>query len=208
MSQFVVGVTGGIGSGKTTVTDLFAEKGIVVVDADVIAREVVAKGSHGLNSIQAHFGNAIVLPSGELDRVTLREHVFSSPAEKQWLDALLHPLIREKMTIQTRQANSPYCILSIPLLVENNLMSLVNRVLVVDVPESVQLQRATKRDKPVNGVQQNTENTIKAIMKNQCTREQRLAVADDVVNNGKDKTELIEQVNYLHQQYLAQSKSL
>ncbi|WP_371195150.1 dephospho-CoA kinase [Glaciecola sp. SC05] len=203
MSQFVVGVTGGIGSGKTTVTDLFAEKGIVVVDADLIAREVVAPGSVGLKSIQAHFGDSVILPSGELDRANLRQRVFSHPPDKQWLDNLLHPLIREQMLLQSSSASSPYSILSIPLLVENNLMSMVNRVLVVDVEESVQLQRATNRDNHAVGGQQNTESTIKAIMQNQCTRQQRLAVADDVVNNSKDKSELIQQVNRLHQQYLS-----
>jgi len=206
MSRYVVGVTGGIGSGKTTVTNLFMDLGVTVIDADLIAREVVAAGSNGLKAIQAHFGDIFVLPSGDLDRSRLRQHVFSHPEDKQWLDNLLHPLIREQMLAQTRKAESAYCILSIPLLIENNLMSLVDRVLVVDVDESIQLARAIARDKSSDSQAQVTENTIKSIMQNQCSREQRLEVADDVVNNSGDKSLLDQQVIRLHKQYLAYAK--
>lgn len=203
MSQFVVGVTGGIGSGKTTVTNLFAEQGVDIIDADIIAREVVDKGSKGLDAIRTHFGPDVILPSGGLNRSMLREKVFNQPEDKKWLDSTLHPLIREEMIAQTRMASSQYCILSIPLLVENNLTAMVDRVLVVDVDESLQLTRASERDITAGENAQQTQKTIQAIMQNQCTREQRLAVADDVVNNGGDKSELIQQVNRLHKQYLA-----
>lgn len=211
MSLFVVGVTGGIGSGKTTVTNLFAKHGITVVDADVIAREVVAPGSLGIRAIQTYFGDDFILPSGELNRARLRQQVFSQPHDKAWLDKLLHPLIREQMLIQSKQATSIYSMLSIPLLIENKLMSLVDRILVVDVEESIQLARAIARDaSQISGQevkQKDIENTIKSIMQNQCTRQQRLAVADDVVNNSGDKELLIEQVDRLHQFYQALAKS-
>nr|WP_136250309.1 dephospho-CoA kinase [Ningiella ruwaisensis] len=207
MSQFVVGVTGGIGSGKTTVTDLFAQKGIVVVDADVIAREVVAPGTKGLDAIVDRFGEEILLVDGTLDRNALRTRVFSHPADKRFLDSLLHPLIRDEMISQTQAASSIYSILSIPLLVENQLQHLVDRVLVVDVDEQIQLERASQRDK-VKSKSLSTENeqaiknTIQAIMKNQASRQQRLAVADDVVNNNGNELALVEQVENLHNLYV------
>ncbi|MFC4700274.1 dephospho-CoA kinase [Glaciecola siphonariae] len=198
MSDFVVGLTGGIGSGKTTVTNLFAEHGITIVDADIIAREVVAVGSSGLQQIAHHFGKDVLLKSGELNRPKLREIVFAKPEHKAWLDALLHPLIREQMQLQTKQASSAYCILSVPLLVENSLVHMVNRVLVVDVDENTQLKRAVSRD----SAQGSDEATIKAIMQNQCTRQERLAVADDVVNNNHSEADLSAQVDTLHTKYL------
>ncbi|WP_395344726.1 dephospho-CoA kinase [Ningiella sp. W23] len=206
MSHFIVGVTGGIGSGKTTVTDLFAEKGIAVVDADEIARQVVAKGSEGLAKIAAHFGDDVIQENGELDRSALRHRVFASSDDKKWLDALLHPLIREQMLTQTQQANSAYAILSIPLLIENKLQPMVDRVLVVDLDEETQLARATNRDNADKESQAQTEQTIKAIIKNQCSRQQRLEVADDVVNNNSDLLALVEQVDKLHSQYLKMAK--
>ena len=207
MASFVVGVTGGIGSGKTTVTDLFAEHGIEVFDADVIAREVVAKGSSGLAQIAEHFqqvenGHNVLLKNGELNRQWLRERVFSHPADKTWLDNLLHPLIRTQMIEQTQQASSPYCLLSIPLLVENKLQSLVHRVLVVDVDETTQVARAVGRDAKSVAQKQQTEAIIRSIMENQCTRQQRLAVADDVVDNSQNIASLRAQVDSLHQQYI------
>ncbi|MGL4899407.1 MAG: dephospho-CoA kinase, partial [Shewanella sp.] len=132
MSKFVVGLTGGIGSGKTTVANLFAELGITLVDADIVAREVVAKGSAGLNAIVAHFGSQILTPEGELDRGKLRQRIFSHDEERLWLNQLLHPMIRQTMLTQVNQATSPYVIMVVPLLFENGLDSLVNRVLVVD----------------------------------------------------------------------------
>ena len=201
MSKFVVGVTGGIGSGKTTVTDLFAQYGITVADADVIAREVVAPESEGLRQIVEHFGKNILLPSGSLDRSALRKHVFANQEDKTWLDKLLHPLIRKEMAAQTLAATSEYCILSVPLLVEGGLQTLVNRVLVVDVPESIQLTRASARDN-------SDEQLIRAIMQNQCSRKQRLAVADDVVDNSTNIQQLNQQVQVLHNKYLELASAL
>jgi dephospho-CoA kinase len=195
VSHFVVGVSGGIGSGKTTVTNIFSSLGVEVVDADVIAREVVSVGTPGLNAIVKKFGQQIVSESGELNRSSLRQLVFSQPELKEWLNRLLHPLIREQMQQQTQSAKSVYCILSVPLLVENNLIKSVDRVLIVDVSEATQLQRTIRRDN-------SNEQQISAIMRAQASREQRLAVADDVVLNEGSPIELLEKVTELHQFYL------
>jgi len=199
MSQFVVGVSGGIGSGKTTVTDMFAEYGIDVIDADVIARQVVEPGSLALNAIVEKFGPSIIQDDGHLNRQTLRATVFSDAALKTWLNNLLHPLIRVQMQEQTLAAGSSYCLLSVPLLVENNLTTLVNRVLIVDVSEVTQIERSVLRDKS------NAEQ-IRAIMRAQASRAERLACADDVVNNEGSVRELRPQVEKLHAMYLRLSQ--
>jgi len=195
MSSLVIGLTGGIASGKTTVSDQFSNYGIDIIDADVIAREVVAEGTAGLQAIVEHFGLDILSADKTLDRQKLRNIVFSDTTQKAWLNGLLHPLIREQMQIQTAQATSPYCILSIPLLVENNLHDLVDRTLVVDIDESSQLERAISRDKSESSV-------IEGIMASQASRSTRLAAADDVINNNKDLDWLNAQVQELHKMYL------
>lgn len=194
MSGYVVGLTGGIGSGKTAVSDAFAELGVDIVDADVIARDVVAPGSEGLDAIAAHFGESILLADGTLDRPALRTRIFDTPEEKAWLDNLLHPMIREGMTNAVDAAQSAYCILAIPLLVENNLHTMVDRVLVVDCNESQQLTRATQRDG-------SEERTIRNIIASQASRQQRLAIADDVIDNSGTLDELRAQVKQLHLNY-------
>ena len=195
MNTFIVGLTGGIGSGKTTVSDLFNVLGITIVDADVIAREVVALGSEGLTAIVKRFGDTILDAQGHLDRAKLRTIVFSQEREKQWLNGLLHPLIREQMVAQCRAATSPYVILSVPLLIENNLQTMVNRTLVVDVSRESQIQRTANRDGV--GVEQ-----IESILASQCDRERRLQAADDVISNEGDVSSLNEQVADLHEKYL------
>jgi dephospho-CoA kinase len=199
MSQFVVGVSGGIGSGKTTVTDLFAEHGIDVIDADVIARQVVEPGSAALKAIVEKFGVNILQADGHLNRQSLRAMVFSDAGLKAWLNNLLHPLIRLQMQEQTQAANSPYCLLSVPLLVENKLTTVVDRVLIVDVSENTQIERSVLRDK--SNVEQ-----IRAIMRAQASRAERLACADDVVNNEGSPRELRPQVDKLHAMYLRLSQ--
>ena len=195
MSSMVIGLTGGIGSGKTLVSDLFAKRGIEIIDADIIARQVVEPGEPALGKIAEKFGPEIINAQQQLNRKTLREKVFSDPDLKLWLDNLLHPLIRQRMIEQTEQALSPYCILAVPLLVENGMSAMVKRVLVVDVDESTQLQRASCRDNQ-------SPEQIRKIMEAQATRAQRLAVADDVIDNNHspDETEL--QVEKLHRSYL------
>ncbi|MDP5041648.1 MAG: dephospho-CoA kinase [Paraglaciecola sp.] len=200
MSTYVVGVSGGIGSGKTTVTNLFAELGIDIIDADVIAREVVAPQTPGLNAIVAKLGQDILDNHGHLNRALLRQLVFTQPDLKEWLNQLLHPLIRAQMQQQTQGASSPYCILSVPLLIENQGYKTVDRVLIVDVSEATQLQRTVLRDN--SNVEQ-----ISAIMRAQASREQRLAVADDVIENEGSEQELIEKVAQLHHLYLSLAES-
>jgi dephospho-CoA kinase len=199
MSDYVVGISGGIGSGKTTVTDLFATYGVEVIDADVIAREVVEPGTPALKSIVDKFGQSVLDYSsgaslGTLDRAKLRTLVFSDNETKSWLNKLLHPAIRQQMLLQTRQAKSVYCLLSVPLLVENKLYEQVDRVVIVDVNEQTQLHRTLLRDKT-------NEQQIRAIMKAQATRPQRLSVADDIVDNNGKTVDLVKQVTRLHKKY-------
>ncbi|MFC3120942.1 dephospho-CoA kinase [Agaribacter flavus] len=195
MSEYIVGVTGGIASGKTTVTDLFSDLGVDVIDADIIARQVVEPETVAFNKIKKHFGKQVVDGKGNLNRAWLRKHVFADPSEKEWLNQLLHPIIRQEMQVQCQQATSDYCILCAPLLIENKLVHLVKRVLVVDVPPDIQLQRAINRDG-------SAEKTIQQIIEAQCERETRLAAADDVIDNSNDEASIVAQVKTLHAQYL------
>lgn len=200
-SKFVVGLTGGIGSGKSAVTALFEKHDIDIIDADDVARDVVAIGSEGLAQISAYFGTDILLENGALDRAALRERVFNNENEKNWLNGLLHPLIRTRMFDLINESLSPYCILSVPLLVENKLTSMCQAVVVVDCPEQMQLQRATQRDG-------NSEKTIKNIMASQASREERLAAADYVLDNSTTIGNLASQVNTLHEKLLTQATNL
>ncbi|MGL4715643.1 MAG: dephospho-CoA kinase [Aeromonas sp.] len=194
--MYVVAITGGIGSGKTTIANQFAALGIDVVDADVIAREVVAPGTPALTAIADHFGAGVIDPAGQLDRRALRERVFSEPKAKEWLNALLHPLIRHQMQRQCAAARSPYCLLVVPLLVENQLTGLAQRVLVIDVDEATQLARTCRRD----GV---SAEQAHAIMAAQASRAERLAVADDVIDNQHGSEMAIKaRILALHQTYL------
>ncbi|MGN5260467.1 dephospho-CoA kinase [Aeromonas hydrophila] len=195
--MYVVAITGGIGSGKTTVANQFAELGIEVVDADVIAREVVEPGTPALAAIAAHFGSAVITPDGQLDRRRLRERVFTDLQAKGWLNALLHPLIRTEMQRQCAAARSPYCLLVVPLLVENRLTALANRVLVIDVDEATQIERTCRRD----GV---SHEQAQAILAAQASRAERLAAADDVLDNQNGTPEAIKsRILALHETYLA-----
>ncbi|EGQ9301606.1 dephospho-CoA kinase [Vibrio vulnificus] len=196
----VIGLTGGIASGKTTVANLFQQHfAIDIVDADIVARQVVAPGSAGLTAIVDHFGVDILTHEGELDRGQLRQRIFAHSEEKQWLNALLHPMIRRKMIEDLAQVSSPYALLVVPLLVENQLQTLCDRVLVVDVEEKTQLQRTMDRD----GVD---EQQVRAILKAQASRHERLALADDVIKNDSKDQNLLQQITDLHQKYLAMSK--
>ncbi|MFM4918443.1 dephospho-CoA kinase [Aeromonas dhakensis] len=195
--MYVVAITGGIGSGKTTVANQFAELGIEVVDADIIAREVVEPGTPALAAIATHFGADVIAPDGRLDRRQLRERVFTDPQAKGWLNALLHPLIRSEMQRQCAAARSPYCLLVVPLLVENRLTALANRVLVIDVDEATQIERTCRRD----GV---TREQAQAILAAQASRTERLAAADDVLDNQNGTPEAIKsRIFALHETYLA-----
>ncbi len=193
---FLVGLTGGIGSGKTLVSDTFAQLGVDIVDADIIARDVVAPGSEGLGALVEHFGSDIVTASGELNRAALRELVFSNEEEKAWFNTCLHPRIRQAMQQAAANVNSSDGILAVPLLIENDLTGMVDRVTVVDCPEDMQVARAMQRDG-------SSETIIRNIIASQATREQRLAVADDVIDNSLTPEHTCEQVRALHATYQA-----
>lgn len=192
---YIVALTGGIGSGKSTVADAFSRLGITIVDADVIARQVVEPNTPALKAIEAHFGNDIINADGTLNRRRLRECIFTTPTEKTWLNALLHPIIHQQTQRQIADATSPYILWVVPLLVENQLQHKANRVLVVDVSPDTQLQRTMLRD---NVSRQHAEQILAA----QATREARLAVADDVIDNDGAPDAIASDVARLHAQYL------
>ena len=192
--MYVVGLTGGIGSGKSTVANQFAELGVNVIDADQLSREVVEPGSKALAAIAERFGSEILTKSGELNRSALREIVFADVSERQWLESQLHPLIAELIRERIANSDSDYCILESPLLLETTQKDLVNRVLVVDVSESTQLARTLARDG-------GSETTVKAIIESQMDRQQRCALADDLIDNEQSPDKLEQQVAELHQLY-------
>ena len=199
--KFVVGLTGGIASGKTTVANLFAEFGIELVDADVIAREVVAKDSTGLTAIVDHFGDEILLANGQLDRATLRNKVFNNETQRLWLNNLLHPMIRQKMLDQVQASTSKYVIMVVPLLFENQLDSLVSTTLVVDISPELQISRTMQRD----GVSQQQ---VEHILASQMSRQQRIDKANHIIDNQGDIELLRSQVTHLHQLFLQQAAEL
>ena len=192
---YTVALTGGIGSGKSTVADAFSCLGINVIDADILARQVVEPGTPALAAITEHFGHHILTPEAALNRRELRERIFANPEEKAWLNALLHPLIQQETQRQLRQATSPYVLWVVPLLVENKLYERADRVLVVDVSRETQLLRTMQRD---NVSREHAENILAA----QATREARLAVADDVINNNGTPDAIASDVARLHAHYL------
>lgn len=194
MSDYVVGLTGGIGSGKTTVANIFHELGVQSVDADLVAREVVMPGEPALDAIVQHFGQAILHPDGQLDRAALRARIFANEAEKQWLNQLLHPQIRQRLLQQLQSCTTSYALLIAPLLLENKLQIYTDRVLVVDIPEELQLSRTVQRD-------QVTPEQVRNILSSQLARAERLALADDILLNTIPVSELKPQIQQLHLSY-------
>ncbi len=193
--MLVIGLTGGIGSGKSTVSELFAELGVPVVDMDVIAREVVEPGKPGLEEITREFGPGILDTAGRLDRAALREQVFASQEKREKLEAILHPLIRQQAEQEIAGLQAPYCILVIPLLAESAQPFPVDRILVVDVPESVQIERTMTRD-------HSSEADVRKILEAQAARKTRLKLADDVIHNTGNRDALRKKVSELHRFYL------
>jgi dephospho-CoA kinase len=189
-----IGLTGGIASGKSTVAQRFVDLGVPVIDADVAARVVVAPGKLGLAEVVKRFGSGVVAENGELDRRALRELIFSDPGLRRDLEAILHPLIRAEMEQSAEMAAGPYVVMAIPLLVEGGSPDRVDRILVVDVDEAVQLQRVIGRD----GC---TVEQARAIVASQASRAARLAVADDVLLNTGTVTDLRQAVDRLHERY-------
>jgi dephospho-CoA kinase len=190
-----IGLTGGIASGKSTVAQRFVELGIPVIDADVAARAVVALGTPGLTEVINRFGASVLAESGELDRRALRDRIFSDSVARRDLEGILHPLIRAHMDREAQVAAGPYVVMAIPLLVESGLRDRVDRILVVDVDEAVQLQRLQARDG-------STEEQARAILDSQAGRSSRLAAADDVLPNAGTVTDLRQAVDRLHEKYL------
>ena len=196
--MFVVGITGGIGSGKSAVTDHLETLGITVVDADKVARVVVEPGTPGLAAIAEHFGEDILLADGRLDRAALRKIVFDNPDERKVLEGITHPRIRDEISRQLSEANSPYVVLSSPLLLESGQNTFADYVVVVDVPEEVQLTRTMARDN-------NSEALVKQIMAAQLDRKTRLSRADTSIMNDGSLDELYERVKKLHEDLLARA---
>jgi dephospho-CoA kinase len=195
-SRLVVGLTGGIGSGKSAAAAEFARLGATVVDTDAIAHELTAPGGIALPHIKSLFGEAFILSSGAMDRSSMRARVFSDPAAKQALEALLHPMIRDESRQRIAAATGPYVIHVVPLLIESpDYHRRVDRVLVVDCPEQTQVARVRARS-PLS------ENEVRAIIGTQASRAQRLAAADDVIENSGTLDALRQQVASLHQKYL------
>ncbi len=195
---FRVGLTGGVASGKSTAAERFTELGVEVVDADRIARELVAPGTPLLERIRRIFGPEFIDGSGQLDRRRLRERVFADEAARRTLEALLHPAIRDAMERRAEAAASPYVVLMIPLLVEKGLKSLVDRVLVVDLPEEEQIRRLCARDAIDPAL-------ARRMVASQASRRERLAAADDVLLNTGDREALRRAVDRLHEDYLKQA---
>jgi len=196
MKKLVVGLTGGIGSGKTTVANMFHDLGVELVDADIIAREVVEPNSFALGKIKQHFGDDFIQADGYLDRTKLRHKIFTSELDKQWLNNLLHPLIRESILSKISESSGQYCILVAPLLFENKLTQYVDRTLVVDVTESIQIERTVKRDNSNSDI-------IEKIIASQISRNERLKLADDIIDNSNTDLSLIaKKVDELHRLYL------
>jgi len=190
----IVGITGGIGSGKTTITDKFAAKGITVVDADIVAREVVAPNTDALAKIVDYFGQSSLLSDGSLNRAHLRTVIFDHPEHKLWLESLLHPIIRQQIILQLENAlkNNIYAILSSPLLLETDQHKLVDIIIAIDIDEQTQIQRAAHRDT-------NSTEQIKKIIATQVSREKRCEQADLIINNDGSLAQLELQIEKIHQ---------
>ncbi len=199
MSDFIVGLTGGIGSGKSAVSEIFEKKGIKIIDADVVSRQVVEPGTPALVKIAEQFGSGILDHEGKLIRSELRNIIFNNQEEKKWLEQLLHPIINKEIQQQLTDAQSQYSILSSPLLLETHQYQLVDRILVVDASEELQMQRAIRRDN-------NTPELIKAIMHSQISRQERCNRANDIIQNHGEIEELQPQVDKYHQLYLELSE--
>ena len=191
-----IGLTGGIASGKSTVAELFADRGVAVVDTDIIARDVVQPGQPALDEIRADFGAAVLNADGTLDRVAMRQQIFADDDARQRLEAILHPRIRQETMRQVAAASGDYVLIVVPLLTESPLKNQVDRILVVDCDESTQIERLLARDTE-------TEDQARRILAAQVSREQRLAIADDVIHNDTSIAATSSQVSALHDTYMA-----
>ena len=198
--SFIVGLTGGIGTGKSTVAEAFGQLGIMTVDADRASRAVVEPGMPALKSIAEHFGSEIIQGDGSLDRAALRTIIFSDPTQKNWLESLLHPLIRQWIIEQLQKATGPYVILESPLLYETDQHQLVDTVLLVDLPVAQQIERASVRDN-------NQSEQIKRIIAAQMPREEKLSRADWVFDNTQPLETVTARVAALHDEFLSLART-
>ena len=194
----VIGVTGGIGSGKSTVANMFSTLGVPVIDADELARQAVMSGQPALREIVEYLGPSILASSGELDRSALRERAFSDPAVRTKLEAIVHPRVYAEIDNQLRALDAPYAIVVVPLLIESGGLDLVDRVLVVDTPRDLQIERASRRD-------ETSRDAIEKIIAVQLDRNARLAAADDVIENSATEKKLEQAVAELHRKYVAEA---
>jgi len=192
---WIVGITGGIGSGKSAVTERLERYGVVVVDADIAARTVVAPGTPALNAIADRHGPGILDNTGALNRAALRKIVFDDPAEREWLEGVTHPAIRAEIEAQLNDAASPYVVLSSPLLLESGQNTYADYVVVVDVPEALQIERTAARDN-------NDEALVRKIMAAQLARKARVEQADELIDNSGSISELHTRVDALHERLL------
>lgn len=197
----VIGITGGIGSGKTTVADMFSSLGVPVIDADELARQVVRPGQAAYQEIVARLGPSVLTRTGELDRRALRERAFTDPAIRTQLEAIVHPRVYAAIDAQLKSVDAPYAILVVPLLIESGGHELVDRVLVVDASREIQVERASRRD----GV---AADAIERILLAQIDRETRLSAADDVIENDVSLEALGKRVAELHRRYLREAKRI
>lgn len=195
MSMFVVGLTGGIGSGKTVASDRFEELGVKVVDADIASRVVVEIGKPALSSIEDEFGSDVISDDGSLNRAKLREIIFKDDEAKSWLESLLHPLIGQHILDEIASATSGYVILVSPLLFETTQFQMCNRTLLIDVPKDIQILRTAKRDKV-------PESQVEKIIASQMDRDQKISKADDVIVNDGEIGDLISKIDKIHQRYI------
>ena len=195
MAKLIIGLTGGIGSGKTAASDYIASKGIQVVDADQVARQVVEPGKPALDAIRERFGAQVILPDGQLDRALLREIVFADPDARRALEAITHPAIGVEILRQLQAADSPYALLVSPLLLETNQHQMAQRILLIDVPEELQLARTSIRDEV-------PESQVRNIIAVQMSRKDKRSRADDIVVNDGSLEALHDKLDQLHQQYL------
>lgn len=189
-----IGLTGGIGSGKSTACEIFSELGVPVIDADVIAHELVKPGMPAFNEMTKIFGTEIISSDGTLDRKIIRDKVFANETDRKKLENILHPAVYEEISVQVKNINSKYCIISIPLLLETNASKTVDRILVIDVPRELQLERASNRDRT-------NKSDIDAIIDSQISRKDRLSAANDIVDNKGNINDLRKKICDLHEFY-------
>lgn len=199
--SLIIGLTGGIGSGKSLATDFFAQYQVPVIDTDRLAHQALDRESSLLPGVLDYFGKAYQLPDGSLDRRKLRERIFQQPQDKYWLEQQVHPWVNQQVQQAFEQISAPYLILSSPLLIEKQQYQWVKRILVIDLPEALQLYRASQRDGQ-------DQESIRRIIQQQVSREQRLQLADDIIDNSRDQQHLQQQVARLHLFYSQLAEAL